>query len=434
MEVHAHGNETRRRQEFPEGRRFGLVYAVGRRYRRQASFSFFHPASAVLAECETQQTEALMPLTGREIRSTIFEDGHLTLTLEIVEVGDPGDDEIVVRVEAAPINPSDLGLLLGPANIATVTPVAGGDTPQLTFAVSGERLAGVRGRLGQSLPVGNEAAGTVIATGVNARHLEGKRVGMIGGAMYADYRRIAADSVVVLPAGASAADGASMFVNPLTALGFAETARREGHKAIVHTAAASNLGQMLQKVCSADGIPLVNIVRNPAQEKVLREIGAVHVADSSADDFDERLARALEHTGATIAFDAIGGGTMGGTILRAMERAAVSRMSDYNRYGSDTFKQLYIYGALDTTPSVIDRAGLGFQWSASGWLLFPYLRKVGPEVTATLRQRIYDELTTTFASKYTRVIGLAEALEPDILRAYERKATGEKYLIDPTRD
>jgi NADPH2:quinone reductase len=374
-----------------------------------------------------------MTLTGREIRSTIHEDGTLALSLQAVEIGDPGDDEVVVRVEAAPVNPSDLGLLLGPADVASMVRSDGGEGGGLTFSVPLARLAGVRARLGQSLPVGNEGAGTVVAAGANVRHLDGKRVAMIGGAMFADYRRIAAKDVVVLPEGASAADGASMFVNPLTALGFAETAKREGHTAIVHTAAASNLGQMLQKICSADGVPLVNVVRSAAQETILRDIGAEHVVDSSADDFQDRLVEALERTGATIAFDAIGGGTLGSTILQAMERAAVNGMTEYNRYGSETFKQLYIYGALDPAPVVLNRVSLGFQWSVSGWLLFPYIRKVGHEVVAGLRQRIADELTTTFASTYTRVIGLAEALEPDTLKAYERKATGEKFLIDPTR-
>jgi NADPH:quinone reductase-like Zn-dependent oxidoreductase len=369
-----------------------------------------------------------MTLTGREMRTHIDKDGTLTLSLEEVALGEPGDDEIIVRVEAAPINPSDLGLLLGPADLATL---AASEDGALRFQVPESRLPSMSGRIGQSLPIGNEGAGTVIAAGSNAKALEGKRVGMIGGCMYADYRRIAAKDVVPLPEGASAADGAAMFVNPLTALGFVETARREGHKAIVHTAAASNLGQMLQKVCLADGIPLVNVVRSPEQARILRDIGAQHVVNSRDEDFIEQLTAAIRETGATIAFDAIGGGTLGSDILRAMERAAVESSSSYSRYGSDTFKQLYIYGALDLAPTTLNRMTFGFQWAVGGWLLFPFLQRAGPEVMARFRTRVLDELTTTFAMRYTEVVGLAQALQPDILRRYERKATGEKFLIDP---
>lgn len=369
-----------------------------------------------------------MTLTGRELRTRIDQDGTLTLSLEAVTLGEPGDDDVIVRVEAAPINPSDLGLLLGPADITTLETSEDG---ALHFQVSEARLASVSGRVGQSLPIGNEGAGTVIAAGRNAKGLEGKLVGMIGGGMYADYRRIAARDVVALPEGASAADGAAMFVNPLTALGFVETASREGHKAIVHTAAASNLGQMLQKICLADGIPLVNVVRSPEQAQILRDIGAQHVVNSRDADFTAQLTAAIRETGATIAFDAIGGGTLGSDILRSMERAAVENSGSYSRYGSDTFKQLYIYGALDLAPTTLNRMTFGFQWSVGGWLLFPFLQKVGPEVAARLRARVLAELTTTFASRYTQVVGLAQALQPDILRRYERKATGEKFLINP---
>lgn len=374
-----------------------------------------------------------MAFTSRELRSTLQDDGTLTLSLETVRVDDPGDDEIVVRVEAAPINPSDLGLLLGPADVASLSGSGGPDDPTLRFAVPQGRLGAFKARLGQSMAVGNEGAGTVVAAGSHAASLEGKRVGMVGGAMFADYRKIRARDVIPLPDGASAADGASMFVNPLTALGFVETARREGHTAIVHTAAASNLGQMLQKICLAEGIPLVNIVRSQQQDDILRGIGAPHVLNSQAEDFPARLTATLAETGATIAFDAIGGGTLGSDILQAMERAAVRAMSDYSRYGSEVFKQLYVYGALDLSPTTLNRLAFGFQWGVSGWLLFPFLRKAGPETVARMRQRVVDELTTTFASHYTKVIGLAEALDPDVLRAYERKATGEKFLIDPSR-
>ncbi|MYM00116.1 zinc-binding dehydrogenase [Novosphingobium sp. FGD1] len=370
-----------------------------------------------------------MPFTGREMRTLITDDGVLTLSLETVTVAEPGDDQVVVAIEAAPINPSDLGLMLAAADVGTLKAAEGG---ALKFSVPQQRLGSLRGRLGDSLAIGNEGAGTVVRAGRNVAHLEGRKVGMIGGGMYADYRLIEANSIVPLPEGASAADGASMFVNPLTALGFVETARREGHGALVHTAAASNLGQMLQKICLADGIPLVNIVRSKVQEDILRQIGAEHVVDTSEENFRDKLAEALEKTGATIAFDAIGGGTLGSDILRAMERAAVRNAGGYSRYGSDTFKQLYIYGALDTSPAVLDRLSFGFQWSAGGWLLFPMLGRFGKETVEAMRSRVVTELTTTFASSYTRTIGLAEALQPDTLRAYERKSTGEKFLIDPT--
>jgi len=374
-----------------------------------------------------------MLFTGRELRSMIHDNGTLSLSLQKVNIGVPADDEIVVRIEGSPLNPSDIGLLLGPADLSA-SAKADGDSPGLKFQILSSRRAAVVGRVGQSLIVGNEGAGTVVAAGREWSKLEGKLVGMIGGGMYADYRRIKGKDVIELPVGATAVDGASMFVNPLTALGFVETARSQGHKAIVHTAAASNLGQMLQKICLADDIPLVNIVRSLEQVEVLRGIGATHVLNSKDDSFSDALTAAIAETGATIAFDAIGGGTLGSAIVQAMEGAAVQRMKDYNRYGSTVFKQLYIYGALDTAPTTLNRLAFGFEWSVSGWLLFPFLQKAGLDVGQRLRRRVVDELTTTFASRYTRTIGLAEALDPDVLRAYERKATGEKFLIDPTRD
>jgi len=370
-------------------------------------------------------------LSGLELRSTVTE-GELRLHLERVRIDAPGDDEVIVRVEAAPINPSDLGLLLGPADLSTMQPGGTAEMPELTATIPAQRMPMMAARLGQSMPVGNEGAGTVVQAGANVADLLGRKVGMIGGAMYAQYRKLPARDCVVLPEGASAADGASMFVNPLTALGFVETMRAEGHKAIVHTAAASNLGQMLNRICIADGVPLVNIVRNAEQADVLRAIGAVHIIDSSAPDFMARLTDAAAETGATIGFDAIGGGKLAGQILNAMEAAANRNAASYSRYGSNQFKQVYIYGALDTGPTTLDRA-FGFSWSVSGWLLTPFLMKVGQEVGARLRQRVVDELTTTFASRYTATIGLAEALRPDVVAAYQRKATGEKYLIDPSR-
>ena len=370
-------------------------------------------------------------MTGLELRSTVTRDGKLVLNLEEVQVAAPGPDEVVVRVEAAPINPSDLGLLLGPADITTIAASGTADRPVLTADIPTQRMPAMAARLGESMAVGNEGAGTVILAGENVTALLGKKVGMIGGAMYATFRKLPASGVMPLPEGATAADGASMFVNPLTALGFVETMRAEGHKAIIHTAAASNLGQMLNRICIADGVPLVNIVRSEEQAAILREIGATIIVDSSAEDFQAQLTDAAHATGATLAFDAIGGGKLANQILHAME-AAASRGQPYSRYGSSVLKQVYIYGMLDTGVTTLDRQ-FGLSWSVSGWLLTPFLMKAGMETNMRLRQRVADELTTTFASNYTATIGLAEALKPEVVAAYQRKATGEKYLIDPSR-
>lgn len=370
-------------------------------------------------------------LTGLELRSTVTSGGELRLDLVEVTLDPPGPDEVIVRVEASPINPSDLGLLLGPADLSTMAAGGTADRPTLAASIPPQRMPAMAARLDESMPVGNEGAGTVVRAGENATALLGRKVGMLGGAMYTQYRKLPVRDCIALPEGASAADGASMFVNPLTALGFTETMKAEGHKALVHTAAASNLGQMLNRICLADGIPLVNIVRSEEQAAILRAIGATHIVDSSAPDFTTTLTDAIAETGATLGFDAIGGGKLAGQILTAMEAAANRNAASYSRYGSTTFKQVYIYGALDLGPTILDRA-FGMSWSLGGWLLTPFLQKAGREVTARLRQRVADELTTTFASHYTATISLADVLRPEIVRAYQRKTTGEKYLIDPS--
>jgi len=372
------------------------------------------------------------PLTGLELRSTVSSDGNLTLSLEPVTLAAPGPDEVIVRVEAAPLNPSDLGLLLGPADMATLKAGGTADHPTLTATIPSARMPAMKPRLDQSMAVGNEGAGTVVLAGENVAGLLGKKVGMLGGAMYAQYRKIAARDCIVLPEGATAADGASMFVNPLTALSMVETLRMEGHKALVHTAAASNLGQMLNRICIADDVKLVNIVRSEAQAQILRDIGARYIVDSSAPDFREKLTDAIAETGATLAFDAIGGGKIVNTILHAMEAAANRTATAYSRYGSSTWKQVYVYGMLDTSPMELDR-GYGLAWGVSGFLVTPFLMKLGLEGTLRLRARVAAELTTTFASHYTNTISLAEALDPKVVEAYAKKATGEKYLIDPSR-
>lgn len=373
-----------------------------------------------------------MALTGRALRSTVQEDGTLKLSLDPLVIGDLAPDEIVVRVEAAPINPSDLGLLLGPADVSSMRVAGKSDGPELVFDIPEARRAGLAVRIGKSLAVGNEGSGTVVAAGSDSQDWLGRRVGLIGGGMYADLRKIRTRDTLALPDGVTPAQGAALTVNPMTALGFVETARAEGHSAIVHTAAASSLGQMLQRICTSDGMGLVNVVRSEEQVALMRDIGATHVLNSRDDDFRHKLIDAITETGATVAFDAIGGGSLGSDIMRAMERSAAQRMTDYSPYGSATFKQLYVYGALDLSPTTLDRLSFGFQWSVAGWLLTPFLQKAGPETVARLRKRVFDELTTTFATQYTRTIGLAEALDPAVVKAYERKATGEKFLIDPT--
>ncbi|RYE03623.1 MAG: NADH oxidase [Sphingomonadales bacterium] len=369
-----------------------------------------------------------MAVNGLELRSTISAEGQLRVALYPVTLDSPGPDEVIVRVEAAPINPSDLALLLGPVDLASLK--AEGDA--LTGTVLPARLASVHARAGQALPVGNEGAGTVIEAGANVQNLLGKQVGMLGGAMYATHRKLPVRDCIPLPDDATAADGASMFVNPLTALAFVETFRNEGHKAMIHTAAASNLGQMLNRICIADGVPLINVVRSEAQAQILGDLGAKYILDSNAPDFREQLTERVAETGATLAFDAIGGGTMANTILHAMETAEARKLTAYNRYGSFTHKQVYIYGMLDTGVTTLDR-GYGFSWSVSGFLLTPFLMKAGMETIGRLRARVAAELTTTFASHYSQTISLADVLKPEMAAEYNKKATGEKFLIDPSR-
>jgi NADPH:quinone reductase-like Zn-dependent oxidoreductase len=377
---------------------------------------------------------AANPDTGLQLRSLVKASGELELSLARVPRPEPGPDEVVVRIEASPINPSDLGLLLGPADLGGAVASGTADAPVLTAKIPAPFMRALTARLDESMPVGNEGAGVVIAAGASeaAQALLGKTVAILGGAMYAQYRCLKASDCLVLPAGATPADGASCFVNPLTALGMVETMRAEGHKALVHTAAASNLGQMLNKICLKDGVALVNIVRSQEQAKILRDIGAIHICNSSAPDFMEALTDALAETGATLAFDAIGGGKLVGQILNAMEAAANRTAATYSRYGSMVHKQVYIYGGLDTGPTELNRA-FGMAWGIGGWLLTYFLIKIGPAEGQKLRQRVADELKTTFASSYTQEISLAEALKPEIIAAYAKKATGEKYLINPSK-
>jgi NADPH:quinone reductase len=373
-----------------------------------------------------------LPDTALELRSLVTSHGTLELSLHDVPVPTPAANEVLVRVEASPINPSDLGLLIATADMTTATVAGTPERPIVTASLAAGTLGGLSARLDESLPVGNEGAGTVVAAGSSpaAQALLGKTVGIAGGAMYSQYRVVDAAACLVLPDGASAKDGASSFVNPLTALGMVETMRREGHSALVHTAAASNLGQMLVKLCLADGIPLVNIVRKPDQEELLRSLGAVHVLNSASPSFAADLTEALKATSATLAFDATGGGTLASQILNGMEEAAASTAAAYSRYGSTVHKQVYIYGGLDTSPTVLTR-NFGMAWGIGGWLLTPFLLNAGAETIGRLRARVASELTTTFASTYTQEVSLAGMLKPDAFNAYVKRATGEKFLITP---
>jgi NADPH:quinone reductase-like Zn-dependent oxidoreductase len=372
--------------------------------------------------------------TGLQLRSLIKSSGELELSLVPVAIPEPAADEVVVRVEASPINPSDQGLLTGAADMSTAKASGSGDETVVTATVPQAAMKAMAGRLDQSMPVGNEGAGVVVEAGSSdaAQALLGKTVAMIGGAMYAQFRLMKAADCLELPAGTTPAEGASCFINPLTALGMVETMRREGHKALVHTAAASNLGQMLNRICLKDGIDLVNIVRSAEQEQLLRGIGAKHVCNSASATFMEDLTEALVETGATLAFDAIGGGKLASQILTCMEAAANRSAKVYSRYGSSVHKQVYVYGGLDPRPIELSRA-FGMAWGVGGWLVFPYMQKIGAADSRRLRQRVAAELKTTFASHYTRVVSLQEALKLENIAIYSKRATGEKFLINPNK-
>ncbi len=373
--------------------------------------------------------------TARQIRSTVKAEGLLELSLATIDVPDPASDEVVVRIEASPINPSDLGLLFGPADMAQAKAMGTPDDPVVTAPIPENLLRGVSARLDQSLPVGNEGAGVVVAAGDSeaAQALQGKTVGVIGGAMYSEYRAIKVAQCLPLPEGVTPAEGASCFVNPLTALGMVETMRAEGHSALVHTAAASNLGQMLNRLCIQDGIDLVNVVRRPKQVELIRANGGKHVVDSSAPTFMEDLIAAITVTGATLAFDATGGGRVASQILTAMEAGLNANANEYERYGSTTHKQVYVYGGLDRSPTELTR-GFGMAWGIGGWLLTAFLQRIGFEAGLKLRDRVSAEIKTTFASRYTKEISLAEALQLEVIAAYGKQATGEKYLVNPHKD
>jgi NADPH2:quinone reductase len=372
--------------------------------------------------------------SGLQLRSLVTEDGHLKLFLQSAPVPEPGEDEVVVRIEATPINPSDQMTLIIPADVTTgETTGTGADTTYSAKLRKGIESR-VQPRVGKPLSIGNEGAGTVVKAGSSdaAQALLGKTVAVLDGALYCQYRKVNVMQCMTLNEGTTAREAASCFVNPLTALGFVETMRMEGHKAIIHTAAASNLGQMLNRICLNDGIDLINIVRKKEQAELLKAQGAKYICNSSDDTFMADLTAAIEETGAYIAFDATGGGNLGSHILSCMEKAALKGEKHPGPYGSTIFKQLYIYGGLDMSPTTLNR-NFGFSWGINAWLLTPFTQKVGMEKTMELRQRVANELRTTFASHYSDEISLTEALDKDTVAAYSQQATGRKFLINPSK-
>ncbi len=377
-------------------------------------------------------TSPTVPEQALELRSTLSDDGIVTLAVRPTDVPVPGDDQVVVRVEAAPINPSDLGMLFAAGDVAASLAAGDGMYPAVALPVSAAVLAAQRARLGMAMPVGNEGGGVVVATGASpaAQALLGSVVGFLSGNAYAQYRTLHVSQCLAMADGTDPADAAAAFVNPLTALGMVETMRSEGHTALVHTVGASNLGLMLNRICVDDGVDLVNIVRRPEHVDLLRAEGAVHVVDSSAETFIDDLTGALRETGATIAFDAIGGGDLAGTLLSCMETVAGEQAGEFSRYGSDTHKQVYVYGGLDRSPTTL-RRDFGMSWGIGGWLLTPFLMKLGQEGADRLRQRVADEITTTFASTYGMRLSLADAVDPDQVRRYAKMATGDKALVTP---
>ena len=373
-------------------------------------------------------------LKSKEIRSEITSEGKLNLSIATSDVPIPGDDEVLIKVEASPINPSDLGLLISfAADLDSISSSGSGDETVTTMGIHPGLMQSMKPRLDKSMQVGNEGGGVIVDAGKNVKDLIGKTVGVAGGAMYSQYRCLPAMSCLVMNDGTTSVEAASSFVNPLTALGFTETMKLENHTALVHTAAASNLGQMLVKICLADDIPLVNIVRKQEHVDLLKNLGAKYICNTSDEDFMKCLIDCLVETGATLGFDATGGGNEGklaGQILSAMEIAANKNATEYSRYGSDTYKQVYIYGGLDPTPTVLNRS-FGLSWGLGGWLLTPFIGRVGMEKFQEMRDRVAKEIKTTFASNYTKEVSLEEMLAPDAIKTYAKQATGTKYLVTP---
>jgi NADPH:quinone reductase-like Zn-dependent oxidoreductase len=371
--------------------------------------------------------------TSKQLFTHISTDGTLEISLKNVEVPQPKSHEVIVRIEAAPINPSDMWPMFGPANLAEAT--LSEDKSTYSAPVHKSILPRIKSRLDQVLPIGNEGAGVVIAAGDSkaAQALMGKTVAILTGGVYAQYCCVPAQACLVHNDGTTAMNAATSFVNPLTALGMVETMRMEGHSALVHTAAASSLGQMLNKICIAEGVSLVNIVRSQQQVDILQKIGAKYICNSSSKTFKADLYKAIDETGATLAFDAIGGGEIVSDILTAMEQSGSKDAVGFNTYGSEANKQVYIYGGLDFSPSTLNRA-YGMTWGIGGWLLMRFLSKLKPEQVGQLQKRVADEIQTTFACSFTDELTFEQAMTPEIVLQYNAKKTGEKYLINPNKN
>ena len=368
-----------------------------------------------------------MSTTGKQLFTTLESDGTLTVEIAETTFPDPTGNQVLVKMEAAPINPSDLAILTGAADFENAEYSPGKVVAKMPEPFN----TGSKARHGQRLPAGNEGAGTVVAAGDGemAQGLMGQRVACVPGSAFSQYA--IADAAMCLPLGDHSAEaGASSFVNPMTALGFVENAKMDGQKAILHTVGASNLGQMLNRICQEDGIALVNIVRKADQAELLKSQGAEHVVNSSDEDFMDQLRSAIEATGAFYGFDPIGGGQMVDHCFKAMEQVAVSQMSEYSRYGSNQAKRMFIYGRLDFGPTVLTPA-YGFGWTLSGWLLTPFLQSAGMETVMRMRKRVLDNLTTTFASNYKEKVDLEGMLTKDAILDYRQMKTGEKYLVTP---
>lgn len=368
-----------------------------------------------------------MTTTGKQLFSTLESDGTLTVAVEEVTFSDPTGNQVLVKMEAAPINPSDLLVLTGAADLGNADYSPG----KLVAKVPEPFTTGSKARLGLKLAIGNEGAGTVVAAGDSdmAKALVGQRVSCVSGHAFSQY--CIADATMCVPLGDYTAEqGASAFVNPMTALGFAETAKADGQRAIVHTAAASSVGQMLIKICAEDGIELVNIVRKADHVNLLKGLGARYVVNSSDDDFKARLFDAIDATGAFYGFDPIGGGRAVDGVLAAMEKVAVSRMPEYSRYGSTQAKRMFIYGRLDPSPLVLG-GSYGTGWTLSDWFLTPFLQRAGMETVGRMRRRVLENLTTTFASSFKERVDLEQMLTREAVAGYSAKKTGEKYLVTP---
>jgi NADPH:quinone reductase-like Zn-dependent oxidoreductase len=368
--------------------------------------------------------------TSKQLFTLITSDGQLEMSLREVDVPALKPHEVLVRIEAAPINPSDMWPMFGPANLEAAS--FDESKKVLSAPIYPGMLSRIKSRLDQVLPIGNEGAGTVVAAGESAQALMGKTVGVLSGACYAEYCCVPMQACIVHHDGTSAKDAASSFVNPLTALGMVETMRMEGHSALVHTAAASSLGQMLNKICLAQNVSLVNIVRNQQQVDILKDIGAKYICDSSSDSFKTDLLKAIDETGATLAFDAIGGGELVSHILSAMEQVGSKDAVGFNTYGSPTNKQVYIYGGLDFSPTMLNRA-YGMTWSIGGWLLMQFLGKIKPERVGELHKQVADEITTTFATTFTDELTFMQAMTPKTIHQYNAKKTGAKYFVNPSK-